>query len=401
MIDWIAVKKASDDQAEMYLQNMLSPITPEEASRLAMARDVMNMNGNDWLWHNGTFVDSLQNYNPGARLSVRNGKMYLGGNRIYNDAPEGTNRGELAKYTRYKNGAPVRRRVWYDEYGNEISEKDALASSNANYSTQLLDPSGKVIIDDAETSVRADPEHDFRSGLNSRALDRLKSDYGYDEWEPTKESYDRLVSGIDPDGLLARNGLTPKFDENGKMTDDSYDVMDQLLRMRTGRNYLEHLRSENPYEYDQLARDYIGVDPLEQTFAIAGNVMNEQQRAAMRAAKRWGSNQVTLTPEQYAYYDAKQQYNANPGSDPYYQRWMNAYKTMKPNDLSQVKKYSVQQRMMNTPQPNGMPKTPAQLNQEWSQENKRRQRLSNEMYMNERQGLKNRTGVQPTPVKPW
>ena len=78
-----------------------------------------------------------------------------------------------------------------------------------------------------------------------------------------------------------------------------------------------------------------------------------------------------------------------------------AQKNLSQGSLNRVKQYSEQERIRNTPNPNGTRKTPQQMNQEYNQELRRREAVSREMYKNEQKGLKNRTGVIPTMVNTW
>ena len=344
------------ERMDPYMPKNYSPITEKDAERLASYFGLRGLGGK---WR--ALDDESMFFKPTRLTRDANGELYIGGNHV----------NDMDGYYTYDNGNPV------------FSNKG-----------EFLSLSGRTLEDDYDTLKRIDdyPDYDVFMDAHSKAWGDIDEGDNLDYWK-----------GLDRNGYLLKAGVVNPGDSEENQVRAYQKAFWKLQKYKKYEDYIRYLKANYPDEFSNLRSEWGDATDFSTFLDESTAPMQDQrtQRQQQRAAQRWGNNQINLTPEQYAYYDAKRQLQANPGSNPHWTAYMKARRPMKPSDLGQVRKYTVQQRMMNTPQPNGLPKTPAMLQQEWQQENRRRMQEQKGMYNGEIQGMKNRTGVQPTPTNPW
>lgn len=410
MINWLHIKKASDPWAP-YTEDFFRPITEAEARAMAA-------------YKYGTPLAQI--YNPELQhiYDADKDQHTIGGVPVYLEQKE-----DSSPEWFYENGQPVKR--YYSVYngdGSEITdEKDWWRRANEATSMEEADryhdisgvsdylrPDGSVIhtnsygykpLQDYTTREdwRTDGYPNFVEHLGQEALE--KSDYSNwrDKDSLSPEEYNSFINTVDPNGYMRKYGLLVEDNEDSFMNGRArVETFREFMRRRAGNTYLNFLHNEKPEEYQALTEE-LGYSPIEQMQEYKDPrqaALEKLQKRQAKAAKRWDNSQVQLTPEEYAYYDAKQKYNADP-NDIRWNMMSQAQKNLSQGSLNRVKQYGVQERIRNTPTVNGMRKTPQQMQQEYNQELRRREATSRDMYKNEQKGLKNRTGVIPTMVNTW
>ena len=404
-MDWKAIKKAAEPW-EAYADDFFRPITEAEARAFMAMR-------------NGT--PQAQAFNPAMQklYDPVKGQWTIGGVPVYlkenNSGPDEWH---------YENGQPVVRNFSVDDSGNEITDweewnrlrNEAPTMEDAerfhdNSVREYMSPDGSVVFRDSLTYDPYQAYHrredsspygypNFSEKLTDTALE--KSGMKRESITMSPEDYADFINKVDPHGYLRKYGLEDYGTDEyyGEKGTRRADVFSDFLWKRANTDYLRYMKNERPEEYQNIIEElgYSPVEEMEEYKSPRERALEKLQKQQSRAAKRWGGSMVDLTPEQYAYYNAKKQMQANPKSQPHWDAYLKAKQPMTPNDLGQVNKYTVQQRMMNTPQPNGLKKTPAMLQQEWQQENRRRQNLQKDFYNTDRQAGK---GYRPTPINTW
>lgn len=414
MIDWLAVKRAAD-RWEPYVDDFFRPLTEAEARAFMAMR-------------NGT--PQAHAFNPEMQRlkDPATGQLRIGDVPVYDREVDDGVIPRTEEF--YENGAPVKRYYVVDNDGNEIPENEVDEWNRLRNEAPTMEEADKYATHTAWDYLRPDGSvadtwsitnpnkkyHEkedwdqtgyasFVGNLEDKAIERA----GLQDWKRgftmSPEEYNDFISRVDPNGYLRKYGLADySNDDEYFNAAERSKVFHNFLWKRGNTDFLRYMKNERPDEYEDIVQE-LGYNPVEQMEAYKDprqRALEKMQMQQQKATRRWGNSMINLTPQQYAYYDAKRNYNANPG-DTRYNLMMQAKQPLKSADLQNIKKYTVQQRMINTPQPNGLPKTPQMLQREWQDENKRRQTAARDMYKNEVQGLKNRTGVNavPTMTQPW
>ena len=357
-------ERAEDHRFDKYIPTEFAPITEDEARRIKSFQSLNNMPWRGW---RNMALDSM--YVPAFRYTTdEEGNFYLNNNRVV----------DMDGFQVYENGNRI------------FDNKNRLLTPNGDLALQA---DGRPEWDTSQYKKLSEyPDmFDFYNTYYKGSTGLLPR---FGSWGPD------LIKKIDPNGYLKKYGVVDPDDIEADYTSE----IGALAKLRSLRAYTDYLKQNYPDDYQDYANGIGSLTDLEAPLGVDPAVAQQQKaaRQAANAARRWGNSMINLTPQQYAYYNAKQNYNATPG-DTRYNLMMQAKRPLKPVDLQNIKKYTVQQRMMNTPQPNGLPKTPQMLQREWQDENKRRQTVARDMYKNEVKGLKNRTGSNavPTMIQPW